>query len=116
MENYGFDEIRKIAFFGLAFGQSFAEADHESSMLKKASAFLSCIDDAIALISIDRKLLAEEWKDFSQAERTQLCEECALEFKLDDKDLEQRIEASISGGLKILGGVAEVIAAWTGKA
>lgn len=112
---YGYDNIRKLAFFGLAFGESLEVASSETG-LRRAAAFLSCLDEAVDLIGLDRLALKSEWDDFEDDERAELLAECAEQFNLADKDLEQRIEGSIAAGLQILDGIEKAVLIWKGAA
>ena len=113
---YGFDQIRKVAFFGLAFGEAMAATEGKLGTLAKASLFLSCLDEGLDLISIDRVKLRAEFDEFDSTDREHLYLECVAKFDLEDNALEERIEASLSAGLKILEGIEGVMAAWKGVA
>lgn len=115
-EKYGYEEIRKVLFMGLAFGEAVAQAREETSFAQKAAGFLNCVDEAIEVFTIDRELLVKEWEDFDKDERKELSIEAMEAFDLEDDDLEHKIEESFQGGLLILEGIERTRAAWKGKA
>lgn len=113
---YGYAQIAKVAFFGLAFGEALEKSVHNSSAIGKAAAFLSCVDEGVELLSLDRDLLKKEFAEFDEDDKAGLLTECANEFNLDDKDLERKIEASIAAGFQILEGIEAAMKAWNGGA
>lgn len=112
---YGYEEIKKVAFFGLAFGESLAESVHSTTVIGKAAAFLACVDEGAGLLSLDRDMLKKEFAEFDEDDKAGLLQECQNEFNLDDKDLEQKIEASIAAGFQILEGIEAAVKAWTNE-
>lgn len=111
---FGYEQIKKIAFLGLAFGEAMEDAAHSDTKMGKAIAFLSCVDEAATLITLDRDALKKEFGEFDEDDRAGLFQECKNEFTLDDKELEQRIEASIEAGFQILEGIEKAVVAWKG--
>lgn len=112
---YGYEQIKRIAFFGLAFGEALSESLQATSVIGKAAAFLNCVDEAAELLTLDRELFRKEWAEFDADDREGLAMECAQEFNLEDKDLEAKIEASLDAGFRILEGIEAAIKAWKGK-
>lgn len=113
--NYGYNEIRKVAFFSLAFGEALSESALENSLISKAISFLTCIDEAGDLLSLNPVLLQLEFAELDDQERKELMDECAAEFNLKDKDLERKVEDSLSAGFYIMHGIQAAIKAWKGK-
>lgn len=113
---FGFDQIKKVVVFGLAFGEAAYAAAHEAGAMRRASAFLGCLDEAADLLTLDHDLLRKQWSEFDADDRAALFAECADEFDLDDDGLEAKVEAAMGAGLKLLEGVEAAVAIWKGGA
>lgn len=111
---YGYEEISKVAFFGLAFGAACIDATAKSEPMAQAAALLKCADEALALISLDREVLKKEWTDFTSEERAEFVQECAEEFEIENAQLESQVEAAIKVAFKLLEGIEGAIEIWKG--
>lgn len=111
---YGYEEISKLAFFGLAFGEACLTALEKQGPMAKAAAFLNCADEALELLSLDREMLKAEWGDLNGEERALLIEECREEFDIENDRLESQVEAGIEVAFKLLEGIEGAIEIWKG--
>lgn len=109
---YGYEEISKLAFFGLAFGEACLDALEKRGPLAKATAFLNCVDEAVDLLSLDRKMLRREWEDFDDEERAELIEACLAEFDIENDKLESQLEIGIEVAFKILDAIEGTLELW----
>ncbi len=114
---YGYDELRKVAFFGVEFGNAFGDAAGKSTGIGKAGAFLVVVDEALSLFTLDRAKLKAEYEDMDDADWQGLIGDCRSKFKLADApDLEAKVEASVEVGFRLLDVIADGVAVWKGAA
>lgn len=112
---YGYEELKKVAFFALSFGESLSESYQGSSLLAKAIPFLSSVDEAAALLTLNHTQLKNEFSELDVEDRASLLAECATEFDLEDENLEAKVEASIAAGFQIMQGIQAAVLAWSKK-
>lgn len=110
----GYDQIKKIAFLGLALGQSFTEAKAATTVIGKTEAYFSSIDEMVAMLGFNRDELEAELGDWHDDDKAKLLQECKDHFKINDPDLEIKIEESIGIGLDFLALVERSIETWKG--
>lgn len=109
---YGYANIKKVVFFGLATGQSYAESRKAGTALGKAAAFMSALDEAAGLISLDLDDLHDEFHELDEEDKSKLMTECKDHFDLEDDGLEAKIEESLAASIDLLHDLERLADPW----
>ncbi len=109
---HGIENLTKVMLLGLAVGAAIEEASAAGTKLGKAVAFVSALDEAAALLTLDTEGLRDEVEELDAEDREALKDQARAAFDIKDDELEAKVETSIDAALDLIADLQRLADVW----